>query len=146
MESTNADLGDMEFKIRAAIGRWPDYGDSKLAKNIKPRPTAGDVAAVRAQMNGDPLPKPSAPEATNGIRLSGKRVLSRRPTETAAKYIKRLPENKGFDPKELSLEWGMAEETVKKHARDMGCLKFVEVEEDEWKSLVLSPATAAKFK
>ena len=80
-----------------------------------------------------------------GVKLAGKRVLSRRPVETAAKHIKRLEPNKGFDPAQLSTEWGIGEETIRRYAREMGCLKFVEVEEDEWKQLVLSPETAKNF-
>lgn len=74
-----------------------------------------------------------------------KRVTSHRPVETAAKFIKRLPLGRGFNPKELSSEWGMSEETIKKYARDMSCLKWVEVSEDEWVQMVMSPETAAQY-
>jgi hypothetical protein len=39
----------------------------------------------------------------------------------------------------------MSEETIRRHARDMGCIKFVEVSEDEWVPLIMNPETAAKY-
>jgi hypothetical protein len=39
----------------------------------------------------------------------------------------------------------MSEETIKKYARDMSCLKWVEVSEDEWVQMVMSPETAAQY-
>jgi hypothetical protein len=77
--------------------------------------------------------------------LTNLRVLSRKPAESAAKFIKRLPKGRGFCPKDLSQEWGMSEDTIKRHAKDMNCLKFVEISEDEWKSLIMSPETAATY-
>jgi hypothetical protein len=88
---------------------------------------------------------PNEPLGISGVSLTSRRVLSRRPAESAAKYIKRLPNNKGFSASDLAREWGMSEETIRKHARDMGCLKFVEVSEDDWKPLVMSPETASRY-
>jgi len=39
----------------------------------------------------------------------------------------------------------MSEETIRKHARDLGCLKFVEVEPDEWKAMIMNPDTAKNY-
>lgn len=39
----------------------------------------------------------------------------------------------------------MSEETIRKHAREMGCLKYVEVSEDEWIALIMNPETAEKY-
>jgi len=87
----------------------------------------------------------SAPSTGSGITLRGMRVLSRRPAESAAKFIKRLPKGRGFDPKDLARDWGMSEETIRRHARDMSCLKFVEVSEDEWVPLIMNPETAQDY-
>jgi hypothetical protein len=39
----------------------------------------------------------------------------------------------------------MAEETIKRHAKDLGCYKFVEVSEDEWVPMIMHPDTAAQY-
>ena len=130
-----------EQRIRAAIRRCPNYPNHRIGKNLN-LPTLL-VAQVRNGLGG--LPDADSKGSLQGISLSSKRVLARRPAESAAKYIKRLPRNKGFTPRDLSHQWGMSEETIKRHARDLGCLKFVELTEDEWQSLVMSPETAAQY-
>ena len=130
-------------RIRAAILRNPAKPNRAIAKSLS-KVLSSEVEQVRQELGGTPQ---SEPEATglSGVVLTQKRVLARRPAESAAKYIKRLPNNKGFHPSDLAREWGMAEETIKKHARDMGCIKFVEVTEDEWKPLIMAPETAARY-
>jgi hypothetical protein len=130
-----------ERRIRAAIERCPNYPNRRIAKNLN-LPSAA-VAQVRSAADGSSETEDKSP--IYGISLSSKRVLSRRPAESAAKYIKRLQAGKGFLPRDLARQWGMSEETIKRHARDLGCLKFVEITEDEWQSLVMSPETAAKY-
>jgi hypothetical protein len=142
----------MTERILASIFRNPKHTDTQIAKNIKGT-TKAQVGAVR---NGSallitthsaevvPAKKEEAPVA-GGFKLSNLRVLTRKPAESAAKFIKRLPKGRGYCPRELSKEWGMSEETIKRHARDMNCLKFVEVSEDEWKTLIMSPETSATY-
>jgi len=131
-------MTERQERIKEAIIKRPEARNCDIGKNFTPRAMSAEIEKVRALMRGeDPLDE--------GVKLTGKRVLSRRPTETAAKFIKRLEPNKGFDPAQLSIEWGIGEETIRRYAREMGCLKFVEVEEDEWKQLVLSPETAKQF-
>jgi hypothetical protein len=129
-------------RILASLTRDPSRSDSGIAKNLSV--SVFDVREVRAGMSGA-SPDPVEPRGISGITLTQRRVLSRRPAESAAKFIKRLANNKGFHPSDLAREWGMSEETIRKHAREMGCLKFVEVTEDEWKPLIMSPETAARY-
>lgn len=152
----------IEDRIRAAIQRFPHYRNSKITANLNNCCSAADVQRIRESMFGSPtlgsphIPTPASVKtavdavigpapSTPGIPLKSKRVTSHRPVETAAKYIKRLPLGRGFNPKDLSAEWGMSEETIKKYARDMSCLKWVEVSEDEWVQMVMSPETAAQY-
>jgi len=124
-------------RIEAALSRNPQYEDGRIAKNVRGSNTAM-VAAVRAG-------REYGENNSDGVKLSGKSVLSRRPADSAAKFIKRLDRGKGFSPKDLARKWGMSEETIKRHAREMNCLKFVEVTEDEWTALVMCPETAADY-
>jgi DNA-binding CsgD family transcriptional regulator len=134
-------------KIAEALQLHPEKSNWAISRNMH-RVNASDVQEVRdALATGEaPTPTPATVQPTGGAyNLRGKRVVSRRPAESAAKYIKRLPTGQGFDPKKLSQEWGMGEETIRKHARDMGCLKYVEISEDEWIALVMNPETAKQY-
>jgi hypothetical protein len=134
----------LEQRIAKSIAANPNHADWQIAKNVKT--TSAQVAAVRAKIG---TLDPSQPEPTlaipGGVSLSSKRVLPRKPPESAAKFIKRLPKNRGFTPAELAALWGMAEETVRRHAKDLGCFKFVEVSEDEWVPMIMHPDTAAQY-
>jgi hypothetical protein len=140
-------MNQLNERIAASIRRNPTATNCKIANNFK-NVSAATVAAVREKMGNLPAAtKKTSPEAPqgSGIALRGMRVLSRRPAESAAKFIKRLPTGRGFDLKDLSNEWGMSEETIRKHARDLNCIKYVEVEPDEWVQLVMSPETAKTY-
>jgi hypothetical protein len=82
--------------------------------------------------------------ASDGVELRGLKVLPRKPADTAAGFIKRLPHGRGFEPRVLAAEWGMSEDTIRRHAKEMKCLKFVEVG-DNWVPMVMHPDTAAKY-
>ena len=80
----------------------------------------------------------------DGIELKGLKVLPRKPADSAAGFIKRLPVGRGFEPRVLAGEWGISEETIRRHAKDLKCLKFVEVN-DEWVPMVMHPDTAGRY-
>jgi hypothetical protein len=137
----------LEQKIVSAIARSPGKSNASIAKNYRGA-TAGLVESLRSpcQSVGVSVSNtPPDPTQVSGIALRGMRVLSRRPADSAAKFIKRLPKGRGFDPKALSHEWGMSEETIRRHARDMSCMKYVEIADDEWVSLIMNPETANSY-
>lgn len=127
-----------QARITASIERNPDAPNHRIAKNLNL--TVAEVAAVRANM------KPAAATPlSGGVTLTGLRVLPRRPAESAAVHIKRLPCGRGFEPRVLAQEWGMSEDTIRRHAKDLKCLKYVEVSPDEWVPMVMSPETSKQY-
>lgn len=134
-------------RVAASIRRQPSHSNWEIARNFKGLRSA-DIQAIRETMdNADPPQsvEDPAPFKVAGISLANRSVLSRRPAESAAKYIRKLPNGKAYAPSDLSKAWGMSEETIRKHARDLGCLKFVEVEPDEWKPMIMNPDTAKNY-
>jgi len=125
-------------RIEESIRNNPDRPDWMIAKSVRVKTSAADVAVIRAQMTG-------GIEQTGGVPLVNLRVLSRRPAESAAKHIKQLPENQGYRPHDLAQLWGMSEETIRRHARDLKALRYVEVTEDEWEAMIMNPRTASKY-
>jgi hypothetical protein len=135
----------LQDRIEKSIRRNPSHTDFQIAKNL--RTTVAQVAAVRKGSKSAATPNATDSSAPlgGGVPLSSKRVLPRKPPESAAKFIKRLPKNRGFSPSELAMQWGMAENTLSRHAKDLGCYKFVEVSEDEWVPMIMHPDTAAQY-
>ena len=123
-------------RIKASIAKNPGASNYTIAKNLNVR--VGEVEVVRAT---------SSTEGTSsgGVPLKGLKVLPRKPAESASKFIRKLAHGRGFDIRELSREWGIGEDTVRRHAKDMGCLKYVEVEPDEWIPVIMNPETAKQY-
>ena len=128
---------DKTERIKSSISRNPSAPNHQIAKNLGIR--SDDVARVRESMGE------ATGQQDQGLVLSKLRVLPRRPAESAAKYIKRLPLGRGFDIRKLAQEWGMGEDTIRRHAKDLGCLKYVEVEPDEWVPVIMNPETAKQY-
>lgn len=125
-------------RIKASIAKNPAAPDHRIAKNLNVR--VGDVAAVRISM-----PPDEGSSGLGGVSLKGLKVLPRKPAESASKFIRRLTIGRGFDIRQLSKEWGIGEDTIRRHAKDMGCLKYVEVETDEWTPVIMNPETAKQY-
>lgn len=141
----------LEQKVLKCIAAHPDYTDYQIARNC--RTNKLQVAHIRSKAN-TPQASPTTQTTqdthdeallTGGLVLGRCRVLSRKPSDSASKFIKRLPTGRGFDVRTLSKEWGMSEDTIKRHAKDLGCFKFVEVSDDEWIPMVMNPETANKY-
>jgi hypothetical protein len=130
---------DNTERIKNSISRNPSAPNHQIAKNLGIK--VGEVIKVRAEMGH----VPTESQQEGGIILNKLRVLPRRPAESAAKYIKRLPLGRGFDVRKLAQEWGMGEDTIRRHAKDLGCLKYVEVEPDEWVPVIMNPETAKQY-
>jgi len=140
----------LEQKVLKCIAAHPDYTDYQIARNT--RTNKLQVAHIRSKASTPhATPTSSTPSTsdeapiTGGLVLGRCRVLSRKPSDSASKFIKRLPTGRGFDVRTLSKEWGMSEDTIKRHAKDLGCFKFVEVSDDEWIPMVMNPETANKY-
>lgn len=141
----------LQQRISRAILRNPFTPDGRVAKNVGC--VVAEVRQVRSELllsgelagSVDVTVKPESSSMIPGVPLNGKTVTQRRPVDSPAKFIKRLEQDKGFEPRILARAWGVSEESVKRYAKELGCLKYVEVREDEWVAMVLNPVTAAKY-
>lgn len=131
----------IEQRIEAALRRNPEHLNSRITKNLNNVCRAADVQAVRDRL----APREDAPAVVGGISLGNLRVMSHRPAETAALRLKRLPMGQGFEVRVLAADWGCSEETIRKHAKDLKCLKYAELKPGEWVQLVMNPETAARY-
>ena len=125
-------------RIKTSIARNPIAPDHQIAKNLKVK--VAEVIKVRASLATE-----STSTGTGGVNLRGLKVLPRKPAESTSKFIRRLALGRGFEIKDLSKEWGIGEDTIRRHAKDIGCLKYVEIEQDEWISVIMNPETAKQY-
>lgn len=133
-------MNTLEKRLQAAIRKYPSKSDYEISRNYRGS-SSSMVAALRTTM-GEQFVSEDVPK---GFFLSNLNVSSRKPSESAAKFIKRLPSNRGFMISQVAKEWGMSEETIKRHAKELGCFKYVELSEDEWVPLIMNPETAAQY-
>jgi len=89
--------------------------------------------------------KQSQPSAKGGISLRGVNVSSNRPTDTVRPKLYQLPKGHGFPIDELSRNWGVSVDTLKKHARPLNCVQYVEVDPGQWVQCVIHPETAKEL-
>lgn len=129
---------DNTQRIKNSILKNPDAPDYRIAKNLNLR--VSEVVSVRETMTVAPVSGD-----LSGLDLRGLKVLPRKPAESASTFIRKLPLGKGYPVKTLTSEWGIGEDTIRRHAKDMGCLKYVEVETDEWIPVVMNPVTAKQY-
>lgn len=132
-------IKDTAERIKDSILANPLAPYHRIAKNLNLR--VSEVKVVALGLEQAPLP----PAASGGFRLGACKVTNRKPADSAARYIRLLPGGKGFAPNQLASEWNLSEDTIRKHAKELGCLKFVEISPAEWIQLVLNPTTAAAY-
>jgi len=78
---------------------------------------------------------------TSGIKLSGVRTATQKPpaTEAVKRKIYLLKKGMAFPIGELSIKWGVSDETIKKYAKKFDCFRYVERAPGDWVSCVIHP-------
>jgi hypothetical protein len=127
-------------RIEEAIRKRPNASDREISKNLQ---GITSLQVQRFRESGEVNLEAETP--LSGISLSSKMVLSHKPAPTASLLIQRLPKGRGFEPKDLSKQWHLSEETIRSHAKKHGALKYVEVSPGEWIPVVMNPQTAEAY-
>lgn len=82
-------------------------------------------------------------DVTGGITINGVRMSSYKPAETIRRRFFSLRRNMAYPISELSKQWIASVETLRKHAKQAKCLRYVEINH-EWVPCILHPDTAEK--
>ena len=140
-------MNDLELRIAASIRRNPNRPNWRIGSCIRGGASAHLVAKVRSSIAVPEVPEAPPPSsvAAVGVPIRALRVSSRRPADSASTHIQRLPKGVGYSPAQLAAEWCISENTVRRHAKDLKCLKFVEVTSGEWVPMILNPETAKQY-
>lgn len=102
------------------------------------------IATVHAPIVGTQ----STPSQTiaGGFILRNTRLFSRKPADSLRSRFYKLRRDMGYPVETLAKQWGVSEETLRKHARDVDCLKFTETNPGEFIAIVVHPETGKAAK
>jgi hypothetical protein len=50
-----------------------------------------------------------------------------------------------FSLRDAASEWGISEDTLRKHARDADCFRYVETAAETWEPCIMHPDTAKGY-
>jgi len=138
----NAGHADVE-KIRSALKKQRE-GYLPTAEIRRILATLGDAAP-----SSEPAPVASrAPilPAARAFSLSSMRVATVKPKEGLKPKLFRLKKNTGYPVEELAEEWGVSADTLRRDAKRLDALLFVETSPGEWVQCVVHPDTTTERK
>jgi molybdenum-dependent DNA-binding transcriptional regulator ModE len=73
------------------------------------------------------------------------RVSAKKPATTIRARFHTLKRGMAYPEKDLAAEWLVSAETLRRHAQDAGCFRYIEVGSDRWEACVMHPDTAKKY-
>lgn len=103
-------------------------------------------AVRRAEDDADPKAGTDALPALRGFALRAEtRVRAKRPAPTVRARFLELKRGLAYPESDVAREWGISAETLRKHARDAECFRYVETGPDAWEPCVMHPDTARLY-
>lgn len=103
-------------------------------------------AAKAAKAAPRSKPASASVAVSHGISLAGVKVCERKPAETLKGKLFALRRGMGYPLADLSDQWGVSQDNIRKHARRLDCLLYVETSPGEWVLCVLHPETADQYR
>lgn len=135
-------------RIVSSIVRNPGHADWQIAKNLGGI-SSHDVAEARQVMAGEIGPETtgaSESSAVEAIPLNQKRVMPQKPQGSdCRRRIRDIKRGVCHRVPDLAAHLGISEETLRKHARALHCLKWVEMTPDNFEEAVMHPDTAKAY-
>lgn len=153
---------EQQTRAEAALAANPEIGRRKLiaacgctnyaaAKFLKLRSVGTQVLEANAKLMAFAETKTvaetaRAPGPRSVMLKEDTRVLDRRPPASVRNRFYGLVKGRAYPVNELARDWGISAETLKRHARDVECFKYVDTTgHDDWEACVMHPETAAQF-
>jgi hypothetical protein len=82
---------------------------------------------------------PSAAIPKGAIDLKNRRVSQHRPPPSAKAYLYTIPKGTGIPITDAARDWNVSVETLRRHARDIKAVCFVEESPEVWTEVVTFP-------
>jgi len=145
-------MPSIEERIKSCIERHPDWPNRKIRNSLGVRDAEIDAARGGGPMSTGAAGPSSLPLKTpelapgpippgGGFSLRGIRLLSKKPTDFMKARIYSLRRGMGYKIEDLSKQWGVSTETLRKHAKDHKALVYVEATPGEYVACIVHPET-----
>lgn len=135
-------------RIVGSIARNPDHPNWKIARNLE-GVNCADVEAARAIMGGEtarPAKAAADAESIEAIPLNQKRVMPQKPQGSdCRRRIRDIKRGVCHRVPAFAAFLGISEDTLRRHAKALGCLKWVEMTPDNFEEAVMNPDTAKQY-
>jgi hypothetical protein len=127
----------------------------RIRNAIKKQPEGSlPISTIRAILAGSDAPAAADPEpvrksllpTARTFSLSSMRVAAIKPKEGLKPKLFRLKKNTGYPVEELADEWGVSADTLRRDAKRLDALLFVETSPGEWVQCVVHPDTTTERK
>lgn len=134
-------------RILVAIAKRPNAANYDISKNLS-AVTSAEVAEVRASMNGETPPERQETLAGDleAIPLNQKRVMPQKPQGSdCRRRIHEIKRGVCYRVADFAQHIGVSEDTIRRHAKSLHCLKWVEMSPDNFEEAVMNPETAKQY-
>lgn len=132
-------------RIIASLERNPDAKNHIIAKNLS-GVLAWEVEQIRASMTGQNNLQEAMLGELEEIPLNQKRVMPQKPQGSdCRRRIHEIKRGVCHRVSDFAQHLGISEETLRRHARSMNCLKWVEMSPDNFEEAVMNPETAKQY-
>jgi hypothetical protein len=108
--------------------------------------------ALRRKLEQEAMGEPVKAAAPNersapvgGISLKGVAVVAHKPSEGIKKNFYTLKKGMGYPVQMLAEQWHATQDTVTRHGKRLGCIRYVEVSPGEWQQCAIHPDTAKEM-
>lgn len=145
---------EQQAKAKAALAANPNIGRRKLMaacgctgwaaeKFIK---AAGVSEAAPVKGTAPSRQVPPGRDVRSFVLKTDSRVTDRRPVATVRNRFYGLIKGRAYPVNELARDWGISAETLRRHALDAECFRYVDTTgHDDWAACVMHPDTAAVY-
>ncbi len=133
-------LLSIEDRVKKCLAKHPEWDSKRVAKSA-----GAPLAMVGDMRNGEsPQAEPKAANSTppsGGFSLRGVLLLSKKPADCMKARLYGLRRGMGYKIEDLSKQWGVSTDTLRKHAKDHHALVYVEATPGEFVACIVHPET-----
>jgi transposase-like protein len=87
----------------------------------------------------EPKVQPEASGFGKAFDLTKLRTATKKPVESVKSKLYQLPRGKGYPLADAAREWGVNQDTLRRHAKDIGAFLYAEVAPEQWVEVVTYP-------
>jgi len=140
-------------KAQAALAANPNIGRRKLMAacgctafaaqkllnggTVDVTTSPGRLDVVKPKTNGEPL---------RGFAVGAEtRMTSKKPVSTLRARFYQLKRGMAYKIEDVARDWVTSAETIRRHAQDADCFRYVETGNEIWEPCVMHPDTAKQY-